>query len=211
MSWPSVASIPKGASIDRIRRITIYHGAWLDSIATTYVLSGGSEFTCTTGRKGGRSSTYDFADNEILLAMGGLLGFIKVCVSRVPHGPDEAKIKQNTDILVDDLMIDYLQLHIKNVDTGEVRVVPEDPETFGCSQGADFFIQGEPKSVKESWAKLNQTLGPILALSGRHAGYISQIQPYLAKERDIDLGVPAPGVAFDDRMSSSFAIFDAFG
>ena len=79
-------------------------------------------------------------------------------------------------------MIDYLQFHIKNLDTGEVRVVPQDPETFGCSQGADFFVQG-----------------PILAFSGRHAGYLCQIQPYLAKERDMDLGVPAPGVAFDDR------------
>lgn len=79
-------------------------------------------------------------------------------------------------------MLDYLQFHIKNLDTGEVRVVPEDPETFGCAQGADWFVQG-----------------PILAFAGRHAGYISQIQPYLAKESNRDLGVPNPGVAFDDR------------
>ena len=77
----AVASIPTGANIDRIKRITVCHGAWLDSISTTYVLTDGTEFTCTTGRKGGRASTYEFADNEILLAMGGLLGFIKVCLA----------------------------------------------------------------------------------------------------------------------------------
>ena len=82
-------------------------------------------------------------------------------------------------------MIDYLQFHIKDLDTGEVRIVPENPESFGSSQGADFFVQG-----------------PILAFSGRHAGYVSQIQPYLAKDRDADFGQPAPGVAFDDRAPS---------
>ena len=81
----AVASIPTSANIDRIKRITVYHGAWLDSIATTYVLTDGTEFTCTTGRKGGRASTYEFADNEVLLAMGGLLGFIKVCLGLIQH------------------------------------------------------------------------------------------------------------------------------
>lgn len=79
-------------------------------------------------------------------------------------------------------MIDYLQFHIKNVDTGEVRVVPEDPESYGSSQGADFFIQG-----------------PILGFSGRSARYLSQIQPYLVREKDnVEFGLPQPGIAFDD-------------
>ena len=79
-------------------------------------------------------------------------------------------------------MIDYLQFHIKDIETGLVRIVPEEPESYCSSQGADFFIQG-----------------PILAFSGRLAGYLCQIQPYLAKERNIEFGLPAPGIAFDDR------------
>lgn len=91
-------------------------------------------------------------------------------------------LSQNTDLLVGDLMIDYLQFHIKNVRTGEVRVVPEDPESYGSCQGADFFIQG-----------------PIIAFSGRLARYLSQIQPYLSCDKgNTDFGLPQPGVAFDD-------------
>lgn len=86
-------------------------------------------------------------------------------------------------------MIDYLQFHIKNVETGEVRVVPEDPESYGSSQGADFFIQG-----------------PIIAFAGRLARYVSQIQPYLSRDKDnTDFGLPQPGVAFDDREKGHFA------
>lgn len=82
-------------------------------------------------------------------------------------------------------MIDYLQFHIKNVSTGEVRVVPEDPESYGSSQGADFFVQG-----------------PILAFAGRLARYVSQIQPYLSRDIDnVEFGLPQPGVPFDDRES----------
>lgn len=75
--------------------------------------------------------------------------------------------------IIDGLMLDYLQFHIKDLETGVVRIVPEDPSSYGSSQGADFFVQG-----------------PILAFSGRLAGYVSQIQPYLAKERDADFGLP---------------------
>lgn len=93
-------------------------------------------------------------------------------------------------MLVGDLMIDYLQFHIKNVDTGEVRIVPEDPESYGSSQGADFFIQG-----------------PIIAFAGRSMRYLSQIQPYLAREKDgVDFGLPQPGLAFDDRTNASNAV-----
>lgn len=86
-------------------------------------------------------------------------------------------------------MIDYLQLHIKNVHTGQIRIVPEDPETYGSSQGADFFIQG-----------------PIFAFAGRLARYVSQIQPYLTREReDLEFGVPQPGIIFDDSEHAHFA------
>jgi hypothetical protein len=83
-------------------------------------------------------------------------------------------------------MIDYLQFHIKNVDTGGIRIVPEDPESYGSSQGADFFIQG-----------------PILAFSGKLARYLSQIQPYLTQDKDSEeFGLPQPGLAFDDSESA---------
>lgn len=95
-------------------------------------------------------------------------------------------------------MIDYLQFHIKDVDTGNVRVVPEDPESYGSSQGADFFVQG-----------------PIIAFAGRLARYVSQIQPYLSREKDnVDFGLPQPGVAFDDRETSipaNLTTIDAMG
>lgn len=72
-------------AIQRIKQIKLYHGAWLDSIETTYILSDDSEFVCSTGRRSARSSTYEFGPNEILLAMGGLLGFIRVGRSDPTH------------------------------------------------------------------------------------------------------------------------------
>lgn len=81
--------------------------------------------------------------------------------------------QQNTEFIVNDLIIDYLQFHIRDQDTGNVRIVPEDPETYGSSQGADFFVQG-----------------PIYAFAGKSAGYISQIQPYIAKEKNVEFGLP---------------------
>ena len=116
---------------------------------------------------------YELQDCEILFAMGGLLGFIQVGDTKRHATFADTSPLQNTDFLVDDLMIDYLQFHIKNVDTGEVRIVPEEPEIYNSNRGAEFYIQG-----------------PIYAFSGRTAGYLSQIQPYLVKENSLDFGLP---------------------
>ena len=43
---------PYGTTIQRIKRIELYFGAWVDSLITTYVLSDGSEFTCSNGNRG---------------------------------------------------------------------------------------------------------------------------------------------------------------
>lgn len=191
VDWLAVAHVPRGLTIARIDSITLHHGAWIDSIVTTYELSDGSLMTCANGPRGlckispreahqmnrgppltmplavagSRSSTYKFSKSEVLLAIGGLLGFVR-----------------RLNVVKDDLMIDHLQFHIKGTDTGLVRVVPEDPESYSSTQGADFFIQG-----------------PILAFTGRISGYVCQIQPYLARHRaDEDFGLPAPGVTWDD-------------
>jgi hypothetical protein len=51
--WNStVAAIPKGLTIKRIKRITIHYGAWIDSLNTTYVLSDDTEFVCNNGPQG---------------------------------------------------------------------------------------------------------------------------------------------------------------
>lgn len=92
----TVANVPKGLYIHRIKSITLHHHAWIDSLVTTYELSDGSTMICSNGRKGAifscscqdrkqliqligaRSSTYDLESHEVVLGIGGLLGFIKV-------------------------------------------------------------------------------------------------------------------------------------
>ena len=85
---------------------------------------------------------YELQDCEILFAMGGLLGFIQVGDTKRHATFADTSPLQNTDFLVDDLMIDYLQFHIKNVDTGEVRIVPEEPEIYNFEPGRGILHTG---------------------------------------------------------------------
>lgn len=91
-----VAAVPYGLTIQRIKAITLFFGAWVGTLEVTYLLSDGSEMTRTNGQRGkssrlfslivslselgsgGKSATYQFRPNEILIAVAGLLGFIQV-------------------------------------------------------------------------------------------------------------------------------------